>query len=411
MIVGTALGAATAREPTSPPRWTTTGELAPSGNDDTDALQRALDEHAVVRLAGGHFGVRSVRLNSGNRLVMTPQTTLHAVALRGDDLPAMLRIEDVEDVVIEGGILDGSRGPVTLGVAIYGGRRVRIYGTRAVNIATTSDGSKGDGFYIARSYPSRTNVMAEDVVLDGVTADGNGRQGLSVIAVRGLRVVNSVFANTTSSVPGAGIDFEPNGDADTIDDVLVSGCTFAANQTGVLVYLKKNERLADVTLRDCSFRNNRDDGLHAQASRAEAISVRRCTFAGNGNHGVLAAFADSLSVDNCMIRDHPKAPGIELGSVGRWQVRGNVVEGSGTAGIQVATLPGGAASHGSISGNHLWDNAPNAVRIVSQGPQLEVDVTGNWFGNTNPPGPQTTGVATDGGAKVRDGGNQSTGMP
>jgi hypothetical protein len=105
-----------------------------------------------------------------------------------------------------------------------------------------------DGFYVGD---------ASDVKFCGVTADDNRRQGLSVIEVDGLLVLNSVFKNTSGTRPGAGIDFEPDHRDQTITDVRIEDSKFIDNAgSGILIAGKKGT-VEKIELTRNLFKGNR----------------------------------------------------------------------------------------------------------------------------------------------------------
>jgi len=377
-----------------------TGSLAPNGRDDTWALQQALDHSATITLPAGHFQVGSVRLNSGNRLTMAANTVLHSIPPERSDYRGVLLVQDVDDVVIEGGMIDGTGGPVMNGINIEGAHRLRVRDIRIVNMATTSDGVRGDGIYIRRGIAGKPLRHATDIVIEGVTADANGRQGLSLVSGRQIHILHCTFSNTTSAVPGAGIDFEPNVDNDTIDDVVVTDCTFEGNETGVLVFMKNAERMASVTLRDCVFRGNRTNGITGRLDGVDGLTVTGCTFDANQRSALVLANAESVAVLDNRIRNHPAGIGIEIENVRAWQVRGNDVRGCGHSGVLV-TNPGTFPSTGTLSQNQVWNNGTSAagtagIHLRSETAPLRAIVRDNWCGNTEPDGPQAQAITTRG---------------
>jgi len=99
----------------------------------------------------------------------------------------------------------------------------------------TSKEMWGDGFYLS---------SAKGVTFCSVISDHNRRQGLSVIDVDGLEVVNSVFSNTQGTRPMAGIDLEPDDLKQRIENVRIHNSKFLNNKgPGILVAGKKNASL------------------------------------------------------------------------------------------------------------------------------------------------------------------------
>jgi len=91
----------------------------------------------------------------------------------------------------------------------------------------TMYGSGGDGIYVGPNY---FNSACRNIHIKDCISDNNRRQGISVIAVDGLLLENSIFKNTTGTNPMAGIDIEPDSKTDTIKDVIVRNCSFINNK-------------------------------------------------------------------------------------------------------------------------------------------------------------------------------------
>jgi hypothetical protein len=87
-------------------------------------------------------------------------------------------------------------------------------------------------------------------------ADGNRRQGLSVIQVDGLLVLNSVFKNTHGTRPSAGIDFEPDRVEQKITNVRIVGSKFIDNAGPGILVAGKKARVTKIEMTRNTFRNN-----------------------------------------------------------------------------------------------------------------------------------------------------------
>ena len=121
------------------------------------------------------------------------------------------------NVIIENLEIDGNNGKAVIG-AKYGdhGWQIPNYGIRLIS------GKRNilrnvrvhhmllDGVYVGKLVG--TNNDRDDILLESVHSEYNGRQGMSVCGVRGLTVVGSKFNYTGQagimSAPSAGIDFE-----------------------------------------------------------------------------------------------------------------------------------------------------------------------------------------------------------
>lgn len=96
------------------------------------------------------------------------------------------------------------------GVFIYGAQNVLIEGL-------ASNDCGGDGFYVGGA----NGDPATNVILRNCSGDNNRRQGLSVVNARHFRDYDGQWTNTTGTAPSAGIDIEPNGTTDVMEDVKI----------------------------------------------------------------------------------------------------------------------------------------------------------------------------------------------
>ncbi|MEO9891002.1 right-handed parallel beta-helix repeat-containing protein [Aurantibacter sp.] len=86
--------------------------------------------------------------------------------------------------------------------------------------------SGGDGIYIAGS---KSRIFCEDIIIDNIKSLNNKRQGLSIISGKNIQINNSIFSETIGTLPGAGLDIEPNRPEDIIDNIKISNSRFINN--------------------------------------------------------------------------------------------------------------------------------------------------------------------------------------
>lgn len=397
--------------------------------DDTCWIQALIDAQAIVRLPPGTFRISHLELNSGQRLIMSPATVLRPVASPAQSNQLMVWANGIDDIVIEGGVIDGTGATLSTGIALTGVTRARVFGTRCINMTQTS-GARGDGIYVNKSLAGdRCNRAAgricEDVVLEQVVSENNQRQAMMVASVRGLRLRDSVFKNTTGSTTGAGIDFEPNLETDTIEDVDIDGCTIAGNEYGILFQPSGTEATVDVTVRNSTIAFNRARGISmtnsdtAEGGRCTLL-VKANTICANGGQGVNLSHNEGGTriVDNDVVGNG--GSGLIIDFANRWTVSGNTLRRNGERGLAVTTRPGSPGEFGQIVDNEVWDNGQSpalpsggpGIVVSSSGVEPQVLVTGNLFGNSLVPARQTVGIETHGPhATVTIVGNRAFGYP
>ena len=223
--------------------------------DDTASIQAAIDEvkgtKGTVLVPKGVYMIDAVKKRLKLRDEMTLKLAEGAVlkAIPNDaGKYSILTIDRASNVWVIGGTLEGDR-EQHQGKRGEWGHGIRI-GKGAKNITVSNVISKkmwGDGFYVQD---------AEDVRFCGVTAEGNRRQGLSVIQVDGLLVLNSVFKNTHGAQPSAGIDFEPNRVEQKIANVRIVGSKFIDNSGPGILVAGKKARVTKIEMTRNTFRNN-----------------------------------------------------------------------------------------------------------------------------------------------------------
>ena len=296
------------------------GNLATgTGTDDTSAIQRAVDDAAkaganVFIPAGTYMvnAVTNIKLKSNMTLKLDPGATLRAF-LNHAKYYAIVLVKGASNVYIVGGTLMGERMARTgsrehgMGLAICSSQHVTVKDVTAKNCW-------GDGFYVGRytiTDSDSSGPGSSYVTLDHVVSDNNRRQGLSIICVDGLVVKNSTFENTEGALPMDGIDIEPN-DGDTVNNVLITGCTLAKNDSaGIVAVAFPGTFVANVVI----------DGN---------------TVTGNGlggySEGIEIHYTTGHRVTNNTVRDN-NGVGIFLNATSGNTVTGNTVTGNSGRGI------------------------------------------------------------------------------
>ena len=212
--------------------------------DDTAALQAAFDKVAgtggTVLVPDGVYMVdaaseRRLKIRNNTTVKLSPGATIKAIP-NGAQGYALLTVAGVSNVTITGGTLEGDRAKHTSKEGEWGMGISILEGSKNIAInGVTSKEMWGDGFYVE---------SAQGVTFCSVIADHNRRQGLSVIEVDGLEVMNSVFSNTQGTRPMAGIDLEPDDVKQQISNVRIHNSKFLNNKgPGILVAGKKRASL------------------------------------------------------------------------------------------------------------------------------------------------------------------------
>lgn len=253
-------------------------------HDDTAAIQAAIDAlpaGGTLSIGSGNYlvdPVRSLRLRSRMRLAMAKDTRLVA---RPNAAPRayVLSIVGVHDVEVSGGRIVGDRdrhqsteGEWGHGIMVRGAERVTLRGLHVTRC--WGDGISIGGISGARVVPSR------DIRIEDVVCTGNRRQGLTIGRSRRVRVLRSHFVATGGTLPGCGIDIEPD-PGDGAEDIAIEECLLRGNHgAGLQVY----ERARVVAVRRCIIRDNRGDGVLIRGG--EQCVLEDNEIAGNGLRGI-----------------------------------------------------------------------------------------------------------------------------
>lgn len=238
--------------------------------DDTAAFQAAIDAlpaiGGTVLVPAGNYLIdplRSIHLRSGVHLRMAADARLVA---KPNTAPRayVLSIIGVHDVEISGGRILGDRarhlsraGEWGHGVMIRGSRRISLHDLHVADCW-------GDGISIGASggRVGTPAMLSQDVSIAHVVCTGNRRQGLTIGRCRNVRVRQSRFLDTGGTLPGCGIDVEPDPGAGA-EGILIEECLARGNQgAGIQLY----DRSRDVTVRRCQLLQNRGDGIRVQGA-------------------------------------------------------------------------------------------------------------------------------------------------
>lgn len=258
-------------------------------DDDTRAFQKAIDalpaSGGTVQVPAGDYlidAVVGVRLRSRMHLALASGARLLAKP-NAAERAYVLNAHGVEQVEISGGRIIGERS-AHKGTTGEWGHGIMIRGSSAVSVhdihishcwgdGISIGGAKGPGGVIS---PSR------DVVIERVQCIGNRRQGLTIGRSRRVRVFDSTFADTAGTLPGCGIDVEPDA-GDIADDVRIERCTVRRNRGAGIQFYK---RVSNAVVRDCTIESNRGHGILTLAATGLVIEDNRIRLNGLGGVGV-----------------------------------------------------------------------------------------------------------------------------
>ena len=245
----------------------TFGAKGNGATNDTAAIQKAINSlpstGGTVVIPSGVYGidaVTSLKLRSNVTIQMSPSTILGVIPNAAAHYE-VLHIGGVSNVNINGGVLYGDRlthkgttGEHGFGAAVLGSSNVTITGTASNNMW-------GDGFYIGNgpTFGSSLKTRSTNVKLIDVTADNNRRQGISITSGKDISIVRAKLTNTNGAAPSAGIDVEPNGKTDILQNISIVD-TYTANNQGAGIALSLGAIVGTTTPISITVTNHTDNG-------------------------------------------------------------------------------------------------------------------------------------------------------
>ena len=245
----------------------TFGAKGNGATNDTAAIQKAINSlpstGGTVVIPPGTYGIDAVttlKLKSNVTLQMSPTTILGVIPNAAAHYE-VLHIGGVSNVNINSGVLWGDRlthkgttGEHGFGAAVLGSSNVTITGTASNNMW-------GDGFYIGNgpTFGSSLKTRSTNVKLIDVTADNNRRQGISITSGKDISIVRAKLTNTNGAAPSAGIDVEPNGKTDILQNISIVD-TYTANNQGAGIALSLGAIVGTTTPISITVTNHTDNG-------------------------------------------------------------------------------------------------------------------------------------------------------
>ncbi len=374
--------------------------------DDTAAIQAALDAGAgkSVYFPGGTYMILADGWRDGGKGGVVPRDDTHLFLASDAILKArttsssdysVLRIEGVTGVTVQGGTIQGERGTHT-GSGGEWGYGIGIFGASSLTIQdVTVRDCWGDGIFIEEAGPpGGPYVMAKDVIIRNVLATGNRRQGMSIIGVRNLIVVDSIFEKTSGTPPAAGVDIEPYGAGHTVDGVSFVNCTFRDNAgRGLVIQGADLDRGGDVDgggpgmdiknvrVIGGSSTGNSGSGIIWYLNRGGGTVVTGMTIAGNGDSGLyVLQSGGGITIGGNYIHGN-RGEGITTSAADHIVIRDNIIRADGTDQQHGIALY--STSDVTATRNDLQQSGAAGDTLQSGG--SNVVFSGNWLtGGTSP---------------------------
>ena len=283
-----------------------------NADDATEYVQAAIDSGApqvVVPYVGSPWVVRPIKLRGNLELIFEPGVLVLAkpgeFKGKGDSL---FSVSDASNIIVrgygatlrmrkadyQGEAYEKAEWRMTL--AINGCINVTVEGVRL-------ESSGGDGIYIGCTS---TQPYCRDVVIRDVVCHDHHRQGISVIGASNLLIENCVMSGTNGTAPQAGIDLEPNGPEERLENCVIRNCIFEDNAgAGMLIYarpLSRETPPVSILFENCYVKSGKDAGIAVGAVKDDGpkgtIEFRNCTVENTQGSG---AYVYDKSAENARV--------------------------------------------------------------------------------------------------------------
>ncbi|MFI8493300.1 glycosyl hydrolase family 28-related protein [Peribacillus butanolivorans] len=236
--------------------------------DDTLSIQKAIDDVAssgggTVLFPEGVYlidAVKSIILRDNIILKFNKGTILKALP-NDKGSYEIVRVHGIKNaslvgnVVIEGEREEhiGEKGEWGFGISIRGSENIHLENITIKNCW-------GDGIYIGSTEKKN---FSKNITIKKPILVNNQRQGISVISVINLKIVNPIIMDTNGKAPESGIDLEPNKPTERLESVkIINPFTENNNGKGILInlkYLQGSEFAVSIKIYDTK---NVKDGIH-----------------------------------------------------------------------------------------------------------------------------------------------------
>lgn len=208
------------------------GATGDGETDDTAHIQKALDTVGNVTVPDGLYMVNAltnIMMNTNNTLKLSENATLKAIT-NSSNVYAVIKIDNVDNVKIEGGTIAGERETHTGETGEWGHCISIINGSQNVIIKNIRlIDAWGDGIYVAD---------AKDVHTENVYVNNARRNGYSIIDAVNFRSLNDTIENVHGTNPQSGVDIEPNHEDEKLQNIVFEGTTIKrCRQIGFAMHL------------------------------------------------------------------------------------------------------------------------------------------------------------------------------
>jgi hypothetical protein len=239
-------------------------ETALTGTDNATLLQQIfsiVDGTGLTVILDGKFFISPIIISQSNfKIKLTPGSYILGGAALGTNDRLVTFTGNNVTMDAYGAFIKSpafSTGEQRHHVQIIGAKNITINGLKSI------DGG-GDGFYIGNTVAP----LPENINLIDVQTDNARRNGISLINGININIVRPICENAVGTLPMAGIDIEPNSNADEqLHGIrIVNPVTRNNNGYGILVTPAKlidtSAKTLDIVIENHLSENDGQDGQH-----------------------------------------------------------------------------------------------------------------------------------------------------
>ena len=245
--------------------------------NDRIALQNAIDrsvDQTLLITGKCRIDAKGLDLRRNSHVRFAPGASIKLLP-HDTSSYSMFRIWDVDNVLVENAVLDGSKElnaakPALrenghgMGFSIAGSTEVTLISPKTV-------GCWGDGIYIANSYEVPFKYSSNIRVVKH-HADRCRRQGVSIISGRNIVFERPLWENIGGTQPEAGLDAEPNSNADILENIRIVDPVTRNCRYGIIVWLE--EIVGPVPKHvDIGITNHRDENASDAAFAVSSLKL------------------------------------------------------------------------------------------------------------------------------------------
>ena len=208
----------------------------------------------------------------------------------------IIQILNAHNVTVDGGTIIGDKVDHT-GTTGEWGMGIDIDHSKNVVVSNiVIKDCWGDSVYIGSSE----NGVSENIKIENFNLSGSRRQGISVINVKNLTIVNGFISDINGTLPMCCIDLEPNRDTDIIENVVIKNVTCDNSRLGIVSYYRGTSPgiIKDIVVENCI--------INSTSFRCtQNVRIANCSY--DSNIGTLPKisfyYSTDVVVENCKVND------------------------------------------------------------------------------------------------------------